>query len=59
VWGPGDEWLLGQTLSGVALGWRGSIRNFSYDGFVSRPVNKPRMYPGDRWVWGFSAALQF
>jgi hemolysin activation/secretion protein len=59
VWGPGSEWLLGQMLSGVALGWRGSIRNFSYDGFVSRPVNKPYKYPGDRWVWGFSAALQF
>jgi hemolysin activation/secretion protein len=59
VWGPGSEWLLGQTLSGVALGLRGSFRKFSYDGFVSRPINKPRLYPGDRWVWGFSAAMQF
>jgi hemolysin activation/secretion protein len=59
VWGPGDEWLLGQTLSGAALGLRGSFKKFSYDGFVSRPVNKPYRFPGDRWVFGFSAAVRF
>lgn len=59
VWGPGSEFLLGQTLSGAALGIRGAIKKFSYDAFISRPVNKPLRYPGDRWVGGFSASIQF
>lgn len=59
VWGPGDEWLMGQSLSGVALGLRGSIRKFNYDAWISRPVNKPADYPGDRWVYGFNANLHF
>ena len=59
VWGSGDEWLLGQSLSGVALGLRGSIKKFSYDAWISRPVNKPANYPGERWVYGFNANLTF
>ena len=59
VWGPGEEWLLGKTLSGTALGIRGAIKNFSYDAWISRPLSKPDRYPGDRWVYGFSANLSF
>ena len=59
VWGPGDEWLLGQSLSGAALGLRGGFKHFNYDVWISRPVNKPKQYPGDRWVYGFNANLSF
>lgn len=59
AWGPHSENLLGQTLSGAVLGLRGGYKRFSYDCYVSRPVNKPYRYPGNRWVGGFSANIQF
>ena len=59
VWGPFDEYLLGQSLSGLALGLRGAIKRFSYDAFVSRPLNRPDGFPGPRWVAGFTTSLQF
>lgn len=59
VWGPFSDYLLGQTLSGGALGLRGGYKGFSYDVFVSRPLNKPDRFPGERWVLGFSASLQY
>ena len=59
VWGHGSEWLLGQTLSGAALGLRGGFGNFRYDVFVSRRINFPERFPGRRYVLGFQAALNF
>jgi hemolysin activation/secretion protein len=59
VWGPNADALLGQSLSGAALGLRGAIKNFSYDAHVSKPINAPDGYPGKNWVYGFTANLQF
>jgi hemolysin activation/secretion protein len=59
VWGPFDEYLLGQSLSGVTLGLRGYFKGFNYDVFASRPVNRPEMFPGDRMVMGFNVGWQF
>ncbi len=59
VWGPGSDMLLGRSLTGVALGLRGSIKNFSYDAYVSTPVRSPEGYPGKNRIYGFSMNLQF
>lgn len=59
VWGPFADYLLGQTLSGAALGFRGGYKGFGYDVFISRPLNKPDRFPGSRWVAGFSASWQY
>lgn len=59
VWGPFDEYLLGQSLSGAALGLRGGYKDFNYDVFVSTPVRRPDFFPGDRVVAGFSVMWQF
>lgn len=59
VWGQFDEYLLGQSLSGTALGLRGFYKNISYDGFISRPLSRPDMFPGDLLVTGFNMSWQF
>lgn len=59
VWGPGDEFLLGKSLSGAALGLRGGYKDFNYDVFISTPVNKPEGFPGEDLVAGFSIVWQF
>jgi hemolysin activation/secretion protein len=59
VWGPFDEYLLGQSLSGATLGLRGYFKGLNYDVFASRPVNRPEMFPGDRVVMGFNVGWQF
>ncbi len=59
VWGPGSDMLLGRSLTGVALGLRGSIRNFSYDAHVSTPIRSPEGYPEKNRIYGFSTNLQF
>ena len=59
VWGPQDQYLLGNSLSGATLGLRGYFKGFSYDVFASTPVNKPKGFPGDKVQTGFSVAWQF
>ena len=59
VWGPDDKYLLGQSLSGAAIGLRGYFKGFSYDVFAAAPLNRPKGYPGDDLVTGFSLTYQF
>lgn len=47
VSGPSAEYLLGQSLTGAALGVRGQVQaggQFFYDVFVGKPLKKPQYY---------------
>lgn len=59
VWGPDDDYLLGQSLSGATLGLRGYYKGFNYDVFVAGPVNRPKDFPGDKILTGFNVVWQF
>jgi hemolysin activation/secretion protein len=59
VWGPLDEYLLGRTLSGGALGLRGGFKELRYDAFMSKPLSRPDGFPGNGLVTGFSLGYSF
>ena len=59
VWGPDDEYLLGKSLSGAALGLRGYLKGCSYDVFAAMPLNRPQDFPGDSLQTGFNVTYQF
>jgi hemolysin activation/secretion protein len=59
VWGPRDEYLLGQTLGGATLGLRGAFKGFNYDLFASAPVRRPKNFPGEEMLTGFSVIWNF
>lgn len=41
VSGPGQARLLGSSLAGVAVGWRGQFHGLQYDLSVGKPIHKP------------------
>ena len=57
--------LLGQSLSGVAMGLKGSLSTFgtrgklNYDLFVARPIVKPHHYPTHKTAYGFALNAVF
>ena len=59
VRGPMDEYLLGRTLSGAAVGLRGAIKGLRYDFFASTPVHRPDKFPGNWLVTGFNVVWNF
>lgn len=60
VYGPSTDMLVGRTLSGMALGLRGTFSSgLSYDGFISRSIYLPEGYHTRRWVPGFTVSWRF
>ena len=62
VSGESKEYLLGQSLSGAAVGVKGSLKalgNLNYDLFVAKPIVKPQDYPTHRTAYGFSLNYAF
>lgn len=41
VSGPSAQYLVGQSLTGAAIGLRGAWRNLSYEAFLATPIKKP------------------
>jgi len=56
VGGASAASLVGTSLTGAALGWRGSLAKpkLQYDLFVGAPVKKPRFMDASSWVVGFT-----
>ncbi|GHU16971.1 hemolysin secretion/activation protein, ShlB/FhaC/HecB family [Betaproteobacteria bacterium] len=48
--------LVGKRLTGAALGLRGGFRNFAWDMFVSKPLDKPKDFKTARHTSGFNLA---
>ncbi|MEB3755112.1 ShlB/FhaC/HecB family hemolysin secretion/activation protein [Acinetobacter sp. MD2(2019)] len=62
VGGPSAQWLLGQTLVGAAMGFRGQIKvggNLYYDVFAGKPLKKPDYFQNYDMNFGFSTSYSF
>lgn len=62
VSGESKEYLLGQSLSGAAVGVKGSLKafgNLNYDLFAAKPIVKPENYPTHKTAYGFSLNYAF
>lgn len=62
VSGESKEELLGQSLSGAAVGIKGSLKiggNLNYDLFAAKPIVKPANYPTHKTAYGFSLNYAF
>lgn len=62
VSGESKEYLLGQSLSGAAVGIKGSLKiggNLNYDLFAAKPIVKPANYPTHKTAYGFSLNYAF
>jgi hemolysin activation/secretion protein len=59
VKGPSAQNLLGQRLTGFALGLRGKVGDVSYDAFVGTPVRKPEGFRTANTTYGVSFSAQF
>ncbi|WOE31999.1 MULTISPECIES: ShlB/FhaC/HecB family hemolysin secretion/activation protein [unclassified Acinetobacter] len=62
VSGPSSEWLLGKTLMGSAIGFRGQFKvggNFYYDVFAAKPLKKPESFQNFDINYGFSTSYSF
>ena len=57
--GPGVQELLGQQLTGSAVGVSGKINFLTYDLFVGAPVRKPVGFRTASKTYGFSLAASF
>jgi hemolysin activation/secretion protein len=60
VAGPSSDYLVGKSLSGAVVGWRGSFKAgkiLQYDVFVGRPVHKPEFFRTAPITAGFSLNL--
>jgi len=57
--GPSAQNLLGQQLTGSAVGVRGKINFLTYDLFVGAPVRKPVGFRTASTTYGFSLAASF
>ncbi|BBB89693.1 hemolysin transporter protein ShlB precursor [Methylomusa anaerophila] len=54
VYGPYTQYLAGTELAGMTLGFRGQVKNGSYDVFAGRPVKKPAGYKTENLTFGFN-----
>ncbi|MFM6985142.1 MAG: ShlB/FhaC/HecB family hemolysin secretion/activation protein [Hydrogenophaga sp.] len=59
VAGPSAKNLLGNNLTGWALGWRGKVGALNYDVFVGAPVRKPQGFRTANTTYGFSLSASF
>ncbi|MBQ9724973.1 MAG: ShlB/FhaC/HecB family hemolysin secretion/activation protein [Neisseriaceae bacterium] len=62
VSGESKEYLLGQSLSGAAVGVKGSFKiggNLNYDLFAAKPIVKPQDYPTHKTAFGLSLNYAF
>jgi len=62
VAGQSAEWLLGQTLLGSAIGFRGQVKiggTFYYDVFAAKPLKKPEYFQNFDMNYGFSTSYTF
>lgn len=59
VAGPSAQNLLGDNLTGWALGWRGKVGALNYDVFVGAPVRKPQGFRTANTTYGFSLSASF
>lgn len=62
VSGQSAQWLLGQTLIGSAIGFRGQFKlggTFYYDVFAAKPLKKPENFQNFDMNYGFSASYSF
>lgn len=57
VSGQNSQYLVGQTLTGAALGLRGALGRFRYDVFVAQPVFKPQFFNAPNQVYGFNLTV--
>lgn len=59
VWGPSDEYLLGNSLAGVVFGIRGKLAlQISYDVFIGTPLYKPEGFKAGKTACGFNVYWQ-
>lgn len=60
VYGVSAEVLTGKTISGMAIGMRGSFPSgLSYDAFISRALYRPDGYHTRTWVGGITLGYKF
>jgi hemolysin activation/secretion protein len=59
VGGPSAEFLVGTSLTGIALGVRGTVKGAQYDFFIGRPLKKPDAFQTARMTAGFSLNYSF
>ena len=59
VSGPSAQYLVGQSLTGAAIGLRGAWRNLSYEVFLATPVKKPEHFRTSRTNLALSLAYSF
>lgn len=57
VSGPSSDLLVGKTLSGAAIGWRGSWDKLQYDLFIATPLHKPDTFKTASTTGGFQLSL--
>ena len=59
VGGPSTEWLLGDRLTGMALGLRGGSRHVQWEGFVGSPLHKPDGFQTAYTTFGMNLGVSF
>ncbi len=57
--GPSTEFLLGRHLAGAVLCLRGSIKQLSYDVFISKPISRPEYFRTASVTAGFSLSSSY
>lgn len=59
VGGQSAKFLLGRTLDGMVLGWRGAIERLNYDLFWGVPVHRPEGFKTADSTGGFNLSLSY
>ena len=59
VGGPSTEWLLGDRLTGMALGLRGGARHVQWEGFVGSPLHTPDGFQAAYTTFGMNLGISF
>jgi hemolysin activation/secretion protein len=59
VSGRSAQNLIGNQLTGLAVGLRGVIKQLSYDLFAATPLSKPQGFTTDPYMVGFSLMLAY
>ncbi|AOA70679.1 outer membrane hemolysin activator protein [Stenotrophomonas rhizophila] len=59
VSGPSTGWLLGDRLTGMALGLRGGTRHVQWEGFVGSPLDKPAGFQTAYTTFGMNLGVSF
>lgn len=59
VGGPSAQNLVGQSLTGLVLGWRGQYKRLQFDVFAGRPLRKPEQFKTSTETAGFSLSMTY